>query len=407
MPLSTPFHGRRVALVGRLASMTHREAADRLRAAGVVVVDTDDASVEYLVLGEGHSSGAAAALLDGIQTPLRRAVDEGRARVLREHEFWQQLEMVDQQPEVRRLYTPAMLADLLQVPLSHVRRWIRRRLIVPVCEVRRLAYFDFREVAVARRLAELRAVGVSPRSIEKQIAAIRRRLPAVARPLADLPIVIRGRQIFVREGEELVEPSGQRHFEFDCDAGDETVCMLPAAQKTEAATADEPDKDGPTAIVLPTTTEQMLRMAADLEEDNQLVAAAEMYRAALAAGGPKPEPCFQLAELLYRMGDLPAARERYFVAVELDEDYVEARANLGCVLGEMGQAELAVAAFEGALRFHPDYADVHYHLARTLDELGRCDHAEEHWRWFLGLAPDSPWADEAKRRLEEASARLF
>ena len=103
---------------------------------------------------------------------------------------------------------------------------------------------------------------------------------------------------------------------------------------------------------------------ADLSE------AADMYRAAMAAAGPDPEVCFQLAELLYRLGDLRAARERYYMAIELDEDYVEARANLGCVLAEMGQRELALAAFEGASRYHPDYADAHYHLARTLDELG-------------------------------------
>jgi tetratricopeptide (TPR) repeat protein len=83
----------------------------------------------------------------------------------------------------------------------------------------------------------------------------------------------------------------------------------------------------------------------------------------------------------------------------LNEDYVEARANLGCVLAESGQRDLAVAAFEGALKYHPDYADVHYHLARTLEELQQDNLAAEHWRRFLELAPDSPWAEEAKQRV--------
>ncbi len=108
-----------------------------------------------------------------------------------------------------------------------------------------------------------------------------------------------------------------------------------------------------------------------------------------------------MAELLYRLGDLGGARERYFITIELDEDYVEARANLGCVLAETGRPDLAVAAFHGALVYHPDYADVHYQLARTLDELGRRQEAETHWRAFLDLAPDSPWADQARRRLAE------
>jgi len=124
-----------------------------------------------------------------------------------------------------------------------------------------------------------------------------------------------------------------------------------------------------------------------------------MYRAVMAAAGPKAEICFQVAELLYRQGDLNGARERYYMAIELDEDYVEARANLGCVLAETGQRDLAVAAFEGALRYHPEYADVHYHLARTFDEINQRDRAEAHWQAFLAQAPDSPWAEEARRRL--------
>ena len=43
----------------------------------------------------------------------------------------------------------------------------------------------------------------------------------------------------------------------------------------------------------------------------------------------RPEVSFQLAELLYWLGDISAARERYFMTIELDEHFVEARANLG------------------------------------------------------------------------------
>ncbi len=71
-------------------------------------------------------------------------------------------------------------------------------------------------------------------------------------------------------------------------------------------------------------------------------------------------------------------------------------------MAETGERELAVAAFEGALAYHADYADAHYHLARTLDELDRREEAERHWRTFLDLASTSPWADEARDRLEDS-----
>jgi tetratricopeptide (TPR) repeat protein len=85
----------------------------------------------------------------------------------------------------------------------------------------------------------------------------------------------------------------------------------------------------------------------------------------------------------------------------LDEGFVEARSNLGCVLAECGELELAVAAFQGALALHPEYADAHYQLARTMGELGRRIESERHWREFIRLAPDSPWADEAREWLGE------
>ncbi|MBL6724217.1 MAG: tetratricopeptide repeat protein, partial [Rubripirellula sp.] len=43
--------------------------------------------------------------------------------------------------------------------------------------------------------------------------------------------------------------------------------------------------------------------------------------------------------------------------------------------------------------------EAHYHLASLLDELGQGDEAEVHWRRFLELAPESPWAQEARDRL--------
>jgi tetratricopeptide (TPR) repeat protein len=296
-----------------------------------------------------------------------------------------------------RYYTPAMLAELLGVPLTVVRGWHRRRLIVPAQEVRRLVYFDFQQVAVAQRLAQLHRAGVSPANIEKKVADLARLLPGIQQPILEPNVIVQGESLLVRQGDGLVEAGGQLHFDFEGRAG------VPAL----AGIGDRPPDGGtPTAAgVLRSvedvsiSPEQLRALATDLEDVGRLSEAAEMHRAAMAAAGPDPEGCFQLAELLYRLGELGAARERYYMAIELDENYVEARANLGCVLAEMGQRDLAAAAFEGALRYHPDYADAHYHLARALDEMGHRRTAEQHWRRFVALAPGSPWAAEAEQRL--------
>lgn len=404
--------GVRVVFVGKLGSMSQREAAKLVREQGAVVVERPDASVHLAVVGEEELPLFEA---DGLQTwfdePTREAIERGTLRVIGETDLWQQLGLVDGQQDVHRLYTPAMLADLLGVPVALIRRWHRRGLIVPVREVRRLAYFDFKEVATARRLAELLTAGVSPQAIERKLAALAAYLPGVERPLSQLSVIVRDKEILLRQDGGLVELGGQLRFDFEAweghsaadvtpdDTGDSRTSLGDGSLGNGSlgnGSLDDEVALGP----LPQTFEAMCEAAAELEEDGQLAAACEMYRAAMAASGPRAEVCFYVAELLYRLGDSSGARERYYMAIELDEDYVEARANLGCVLAETGQGDLAVAAFEGAIAYHADYADVHYHLARTLDEMEHHDEAERHWRTFIDLSPGSPWANEARARLD-------
>ena len=395
--VAQPLQGTRVAFVGKLGGLTRREAQRLVRRHGGVPVDPKPVdAVDLIVIGADELPlGEQMELLD---EAARLAAAEGKLQVITETQLWQRLGLVEHQHNVHRLHTPAMLADLLGVSVSIVRRWHRRGLIVPVREVHRLPYFDFQEVATARRLAQLLAAGASPAAIEKKLAALARLVPDVERPLAQLSAIVEGRQILLRQGEGLIEPGGQLRIDFDAIEQDE-------AQSREAAAGGDEKilslGTEPTEPVLFTEPDEMLRCAAEMEDLGELEAAANMYRAALSAAGPSADVCFRLAEVLYRLSDLNAARERYYMAIELDEDFVEARANLGCVLAETGQCDLAVAAFQGALELHSDYPDVHYHLARTFCDLGQVEAAEEHWRTFLALAADSPWAEEARARLAD------
>ncbi|MGD9645820.1 MAG: tetratricopeptide repeat protein [Pirellulales bacterium] len=402
--------GQRVAFVGRLAGMSKRDAQKLLRDHGALVVETTDDGLDLVVLGE-ESWPLEAAWTDALDNELLTRAERGQVAVINETELWRRLGLVDGEQQIRRLYTPAMLAELLGVSIAVVRRWHRRGLIQPARQVRRLPYFDFEEVANARRLAALLSAGISPQALERKLAQLRRWLPGVERPLAQLSVIVEGQQLLLRQGEGLLEPGGQLRFDWEGPPR-----LSGETPRTEGR--DEPLTAGirrpPTlgkAFPVPDfssfepagraghAAEDLLAAAGDLEDTGELEDALALYRAALAAGGPHPETCFRLAELLYRLGDLSAARERYYMAIELDEDYVEARANLGCVLAELGEPELAVAAFEGALTHHPDYPDAHYHLARLLDELGMSPAAVPHWEAFLAQAPDSPWAEAARQRL--------
>ncbi len=313
------------------------------------------------------------------------------------------------QMEGEQLYSPAMLAELLHISVRLVRRWQRAGLLEPTATVMQVPHFSFSQITIAKRLVHWMKQGATVQSIQHQLAMIRERLHAPA-SLDSLPIVVIGKRLVLCQGETVMEATGQFHFGFDEQVEEEEE-QRPATIKFERAARSviqplavkhtQPHALAESSNQL-ASLEHLVEQAVVAEDADDYDAAIEWYRCALAVHGPNPDICFQLAELLYRQGDLPAARERYFMALELDPGLVEAQANLGCVLAECGQFELAIAAFEGALQQFHDYADVHFHLARVLDDMGQTVRATEHWQRFLDLAPASPWAEEAAQRVHQS-----
>ena len=164
--VSQPLAGRHVAFLGKLVGMTKREATQLVRQHGGTVDDLKDPAVDLIVVGADEFPLDNEALLDSARC---RAAAENRLEIITETQLWERLELVENEQNVRRLYTPAMLADLLNVSIAIIRRWHRRGLIVPVRQVNRLPYFDFQEVATARRLAQLLEAGASPAAIEQKL----------------------------------------------------------------------------------------------------------------------------------------------------------------------------------------------------------------------------------------------
>jgi tetratricopeptide (TPR) repeat protein len=295
-----------------------------------------------------------------------------------------------------------MLAELVHVSIAAIRHWQRRGALVAKREVRRLSYFDFEEVRVAQKLAQLLEAGCSLAAVNRRLDELARLLPELPRPLVDPAVVVEGRRLLVRRDVGLAEPSGQLLIDFDVAkpqaeqiADDDAHVSIPIV----AAEGLRNKSAGRARAAHPYAAEDLRSLAAELAEGGQPGQAVEAFRALLFSGEFMAEDHFDLAELLYQEGDLSAARERYYVAIELDEDFVEARSNLGCLLAEQGDLPLAEAAFRGALEYHPDYADAHYHLAKLLDRVNRGAEASRHWQLFMNLAPASPWADEARERI--------
>ena len=396
-----------MGFVGKLGGVNRKEARSVVRRLQGTMVDPIDHSVDLIVVGaDVFPSADPERLLDD---SILQAVAEQKIEVINETQFWQIAGVVEQESEVGKLYTPAMLAELLQVPMTTIRRWHRRGLITPTRQVKKLPYFDFEEITSARRIAALIASGMNSTQIEKQLSQLAELYPDLQRPLSQLSIIVEGRKILLRQGEGLVEPSGQKRLDFDTvDATDRSDDETPATISFASVTGNglqgvaEAESGFSVGASGQRTKKDFLQLAIELEDEGEFRSAIDVYRSLSLAQGPSADVSFRMAELLYQVNDLAAARERYSMAVEFDEAFVEARANLGCVLVELGQTELALATFEGALEHHPDYPDVHFHLARLLDEIGSDQKAWQHWACFLELTPSGPWADEARLRIESA-----
>lgn len=397
----SPLAGKRICLVGRFGGMNRRQAASVLRSYSAVVVDLANEDVDWVVIGAEESPLAENELL---ADEIRRSAADGFLEIIHETELWQRAGLVDAEQSTRQFYTPATLAHLLGVSVRVIRRWHRRGLIHAVRTLHQLPYFDFTEVATARRLAGWIAAGASPRAIEQHLVDLVEVLPDIRRPLDQLSILVEGKQVLLRQGEGLVEPGGQLRFDFDQLTNDDGSADEIGDERIEPkilAIWDEPtdivafDRHSP-------DDDEMLTAVYEAEDEGDFETAIDGCRAILARDGPRADICFQLAELLYRVGETEAARERYFMATEIDPDFVEARASLGNVLAETGQTELAIAAYRGALSLHEDYADVHYNLARLFDGEDHQVEAIHHWKRFLMLSPQSPWADEARERIRDS-----
>lgn len=309
-------------------------------------------------------------------------------------------------PGVRRLHTSAMMAAVLDVPPAAIRHWVRGGLLEVVRGTGSVEWFDFEQLVVGRHLARLLGRGLSLREIDAKLADL---APGGARAAAAAAgrVRIDGRRLSIDDGSRLLAAGGQLQFVFytaplahpEPPEMPSVVGLPPRPAVREEVPGEEPHHPSPSGNV-----GEILDLADDLEAAGEFVEAAEALRAVLQAQGPTARVMFMLAELLYRAGDLTAARERYYAVIELDPDHLQARSSLGCVLAELGEHELALAALEGVLRQEPAYADAHWHMAGVLQDTGLDDEAAHHLHRFLALAPESPWADLARTRLDGAGS---
>src|SRR5262249_24903486 len=186
--------------------------------------------------------------------------------------------------------------------------------------------------------------GISIQRVRKNLDALRRRLPEVDRPLAQLRICSDGDELVVVADDATFAPaSGQLILSFAVKQLSDRVAEiapLPAAPVPAAApAANDPVSETAYGCF------QAGVAALDAGEDER---AERLFRRALGLDAALGASWTNIGTILERRGELGAAREAYDQALALDPDQVEARFDLANLLADVGEIELAVAEYRRA-----------------------------------------------------------
>lgn len=226
--------------------------------------------------------------------------------------------------------------------------------------------YRFRDLAVARQVAELLAEGVALSTITASIREIRRWIPD-----AD---VSRVKLYPATQDKVIVE-----HLKIRSDKSGQL--MLPVGD-----TADNPDV--------------LFEQAQAAEENQDASAAVRLYQRVISLDPSDATAAFNLGNLLIREGKKADAERAFKAAVRADRRFPEVWYNLANLYDEQDRTHDAIDALQRALAIDPDYADAVFNLALILHRRGQHTDAASYWRRYLALDGTSPWAARARRALK-------
>ena len=432
---SLPLTGETVAFTGTLESMTHRDAIRLVEQHGGRATHTVSGATTMLVIGEeGWPLEPDGGTSQKLQQTAQLVTEGSDVRILAESDWLQLLGLDEHREEIRRSHTPAMLSRLLDVPVRMIRRWARLGLIRPVRRVCRLPYFDYREVASARRLAMLLDQGVAAEVLERSLTELSRTMAGTDRSLAQLNLLVQDDKVLMRDDRGVLNPrTGQRLLDFDAPDGfsvfsaseDMLISSDPADHDADHETVSIPFASARPDLqdrrMTDWNAEEWFHEGCRLTEEAELESAINSFRNAMSllsseiaaarltsgdSGDDQlslfPDPAevnFHMADALYRTGRVEAAIERYYCAIESAPDFIEAWTQLGCLQSELDQPEVAEQSLVTAISIHPENPDALLHYAQLLDQTEREDEAVDFWKQYLRHDSRGPWSDHARDRI--------
>jgi len=287
---------------------------------------------------------------------------------------------------VSELFTAADVVRLLGLSTGRLRSLERAGVVVPTGEKGRRRAYTFPDVIALRVARDLFGKRVKMREVAEAVQNLRRALPKVTRPLAELRIVSDGRRMVVKSSSGTFEPAtGQMVLDFEVkELRDDVVRVLrPGVTSERAKNAYE-----------------LYVKASSLDEDPATMdEAAALYQRAVEIDPSLAIAYTNLGNVCFRRGDDEAAEALYRRALGIDAAQPEAQYNLGYVMLERGQARESIDYFRGALKSDPRFADAYFNLAMAHEQVDEPAKARPCWRKYLEIEPTGTWAEIARKHL--------
>jgi tetratricopeptide (TPR) repeat protein len=292
----------------------------------------------------------------------------------------------DTREPITDLFSGTEVSRLLELSSGRLRTLDRAGIVSPSGRRHGRRAYTFADLIALRTAQALLMRRVRLRDVARAVTALKRSLPKVTRPLAELRVVSDGQRLVVRSHEGAYEPlTGQMLLDLEIKSlRDDVVRVLrPAAGKERSKTAYS-----------------LYVRASQLDEDPATMKEAEaLYRQALELDPWLAIAYTNLGNICFRKGEEADAEKLYHRALQIDTRQPEAQYNLGYLMLERGRPSDAIPHFLGAIEADPKFADAYFNLAMAYEGIGDAPKARPCWKQYLDLEPAGTWAEIARKHL--------
>ena len=254
------------------------------------------------------------------------------------------------------------VANILNLPNSRVRSFVRAGFIVPERNKSKALQFNFRDLLFLKTAKSLLEAKIPAKKVIRVLSSLKKLVPN-DESLTRLKVYADGRRIVIRDGTVNYQPdTGQFLFDFDPHV------VLRAAEFTTRKTAKRN-----------LAARDWFNQGCDLEETFP-TEATSAYLKALEMDPTIGDAHVNLGRLFHKAGLLAESEEHYRSAVAINPRDPTAHFNLGVLLEDLKRPAEAAGSYEAAIERDPVFADAHYNLGLILDALGKKKDAFGHLR---------------------------